>query len=50
MLTAGTGSIGDGKLFVIPVSWVVCVCMGETDQEALMGEEPAVLSDPIKKK
>jgi nitrogen regulatory protein PII len=48
--TARTGSIGDGKLFVIPVSRAVRIRTGETDAQALTVEEPAVLSDPMKKK
>jgi nitrogen regulatory protein PII len=48
--TARTGSIGDGKLFVIPVSRAVRIRTGETDEQALIVEEPAVLSDPMKKK
>jgi nitrogen regulatory protein PII len=48
--TARTGSIGDGKLFVIPVSRAMRIRTGETNEQALIVEEPAVLSDPMKKK
>jgi nitrogen regulatory protein P-II 1 len=48
--TAQTGTIGDGKLFVIPVSRAVRIRTGETDEKALTIEQPATLSDPLKKK
>jgi nitrogen regulatory protein PII len=48
--TARTGSIGDGKLFVIPVSRAMRIRTSETNEQALIVEEPAVLSDPMKKK
>ena len=32
---AGTGKIGDGKIFVTPVEQVVRIRTGETDEEAL---------------
>jgi nitrogen regulatory protein PII len=48
--TARTGSIGDGKLFVIPVSRAMRIRTGETNEQALIVEEPAILSDPMKKK
>jgi nitrogen regulatory protein P-II 1 len=48
--TAQTGTIGDGKLFVIPVSRAIRIRTGETDEKALTIEQPATLSDPLKKK
>jgi nitrogen regulatory protein PII len=48
--TARTGTIGDGKLFVIPVSRAVRIRTGETNEQALTVAEPATLSDPLKKK
>jgi nitrogen regulatory protein PII len=47
---AKTGAIGDGKLFVLPVSRAIRIRTGETDEKALTIEEPATLSDPTKKK
>ena len=47
--TAKTGTIGDGKLFVIPVSRAVRIRTGEENETALKIEEPATLSDPLKK-
>ena len=47
--TAKTGSVGDGKLFVIPVRRAVRIRTGEENEIALNAEEPAVLSDPLKK-
>ncbi len=35
MKTASTGSIGDGKLFIYPVSKIIRIRTGETDGEAL---------------
>jgi len=43
--TAKTGTVGDGKLFVIPVSRVVRIRTEEQDEEALAIEEPATLSN-----
>jgi nitrogen regulatory protein PII len=48
--TARTGTIGDGKLFVIPVSRAIRIRTGETNEQALTVAEPATLSDPLKKK
>jgi nitrogen regulatory protein PII len=48
--TAKTGTIGDGKLFVIPVSRAIRIRTEETNEKALTVEEPATLSDPLKKK
>ncbi|MGL5083664.1 MAG: P-II family nitrogen regulator [Microcoleaceae cyanobacterium] len=48
--TAKTGTIGDGKLFVIPVSRAIRIRTGEENEAALTIEEPATLSDPLKKK
>ncbi len=48
--TAKTGTIGDGKLFVLPVSRAIRIRTGETNEKALTIEEPATLSDPLKKK
>jgi nitrogen regulatory protein PII len=47
--TAKTGTVGDGKLFVIPVSRTVRIRTGEENENALKIEEPATLSDPLKK-
>jgi nitrogen regulatory protein P-II 1 len=47
--TAKTGTIGDGKLFVIPVSRAVRIRTSEENETALTIEEPAKLSDPRKK-
>ncbi len=47
--TAKTGTIGDGKLFVIPVSRAIRIRTGEENESALNIEEPATLSDPLKK-
>ena len=47
--TAKTGTIGDGKLFVIPVSRAIRIRTGEENDAALNIEEPATLSDPLKK-
>lgn len=47
--TAKTGTIDDGKLFVIPVSRAVQIRTGEENETALKIEEPAKLSDPCKK-
>jgi nitrogen regulatory protein PII len=47
--TAKTGTIGDGKLFVIPVSRTVRIRTSEENEKALTIEEPAKLSDPRKK-
>jgi nitrogen regulatory protein PII len=48
--TAKTGTIGDGKLFVIPISRAIRIRTGETNEKALTIEQPATLSDPLKKK
>lgn len=47
--TAKTGTIGDGKLFVLPVSRAVRIRTGEENEVALTIEEPATLSNPLKK-
>lgn len=47
--TAKTGTVGDGKLFVIPVSRTVRIRTGEENETALTVEVPATLSDPTKK-
>jgi nitrogen regulatory protein PII len=47
--TAKTGTIGDGKLFVIPVSRAIRIRTSEENEKALTIEEPAKLSDPRKK-
>jgi nitrogen regulatory protein P-II 1 len=47
--TAKTGTIGDGKLFVLPVSRAVRIRTGEENAAALTIQEPATLSDPRKK-
>jgi nitrogen regulatory protein PII len=45
--TARTGTIGDGKLFVIPVSRTVRIRTGEENDTALQIEESATLSNPL---
>ncbi|WP_292466397.1 P-II family nitrogen regulator [Methanolobus sp.] len=35
MKTAATGSIGDGKIFVYPVTKIIRIRTGETDEEAI---------------
>jgi nitrogen regulatory protein PII len=47
--TAKTGTIGDGKLFFIPVSRAIRLRTSEENEVALAIEEPATLSDPRKK-
>lgn len=47
--TAKTGNVGDGKLFVIPVSRTVRIRTGEENELALEVEEPAKLSNPLTK-
>jgi len=47
--TAKTGAIGDGKLFVIPVSRAIRIRTGEENDLALEIEESAKLSNPLKK-
>jgi nitrogen regulatory protein PII len=47
--TAKTGTIGDGKLFVIPVSRAVRIRTGEENEAALTIEESATLSNPLTK-
>jgi nitrogen regulatory protein PII len=47
--TAKTGTIGDGKLFVIPVSRAIRIRTSEENEAALTIEEPATLSDPRKR-
>ncbi len=47
--TAKTGTIGDGKPFVIPVSRAIRIRTGEENDAALNIEEPATLSEPLKK-
>ena len=47
---AKTGTVGDGKLFVIPVTRTVRIRTGEENEVALTIEEPATLSDSRKKK
>jgi nitrogen regulatory protein PII len=47
--TAKTGTIGDGKLFVIPVSRAIRIRTGEENETALNIEEPATLSHSHKK-
>lgn len=46
---AKTGTVGDGKLFVIPVSRAVRIRTGEENETALTVEVPATLSNPSKK-
>lgn len=43
--TARTDAVGDGKLFVIPVSRAVRIRTGEENEAALAIEEPATLSE-----
>jgi nitrogen regulatory protein PII len=47
--TAKTGTIGDGKLFVLPVSRAIRIRTSEENEAALAIEEPAVVSDSRKK-
>ena len=47
--TAKTGTIGDGKLFVIPVSRAIRIRTSEENEAALTIEEPATVSDSRKK-
>jgi nitrogen regulatory protein PII len=47
--TAKTGTVGDGKLFVIPISRAVRIRTEEQNEAALTIEEPAKLSNPQKK-
>jgi nitrogen regulatory protein PII len=47
--TAKTGTVGDGKLFVIPVSRAVRIRTDEQNEVALTIEQPATLSNPQKK-
>ncbi len=47
--TAKTGTVGDGKLFVIPVSRAVRIRTEEQNEAALTIEQPATLSNPQKK-
>jgi nitrogen regulatory protein PII len=47
--TAQTGTIGDGKLFVIPISRAIRIRTGEENEAALQIEESATLSNPLKK-
>jgi nitrogen regulatory protein PII len=47
--TAKTGTVGDGKLFVIPVSRAVRIRTEEQNEAALTIEQPATLSNPHKK-
>ena len=47
--TAKTGTVGDGKLFVIPVSRAVRIRTEEQNEAALTIEEPATLSKAHKK-
>jgi nitrogen regulatory protein PII len=47
--TAKTGTIGDGKLFVIPVSRAIRIRTSEENEAALTIEEPATISDSRKK-
>jgi nitrogen regulatory protein PII len=46
--TAKTGTIGDGKLFVIPVSRAIRIRTSEENEVALVGE-PATFSKSLKK-
>jgi nitrogen regulatory protein P-II 1 len=46
--TAKSGAIGDGKLFVIPVSRAVRIRTGEENEAALTIEVPATTSDSLK--
>ncbi len=43
--TAKTDTVGDGKLFVLPVSRAVRIRTGEENEAALTIEEPATLSE-----
>lgn len=45
--TAKTNTVGDGKLFVIPVSRAIRIRTGEENHAALTIEEPATLSEPL---
>lgn len=45
--TAKTDTVGDGKLFVIPVSRAVRIRTGEENEAALTIEEPATLSEKL---
>lgn len=47
--TAKTGTVGDGKLFVIPVSRAIRIRTEEQNEVALSIEQPATLSNPQKK-
>jgi nitrogen regulatory protein P-II 1 len=47
--TAKTGTVGDGKLFVIPVSRAIRIRTEEENEAALTIEQPATLSNPQKK-
>jgi nitrogen regulatory protein PII len=47
--TAKTGTVGDGKIFVIPVSRTVRIRTGEENEAALDLAESATLSDSAKK-
>ena len=47
--TAKTSTIGDGKLFVIPVSRAIRIRTSEENEAALTIEEPATVSDSRKK-
>jgi nitrogen regulatory protein PII len=47
--TAKSGTIGDGKLFVIPVSRAIRIRTSEENEAALTVDVPATLSDPLKK-
>lgn len=47
--TAKTGTIGDGKLFVIPVSRAIRIRTSEENEAALTIAEPATVSDSRKK-
>ncbi len=47
--TAKTGTIGDGKLFVIPVSRAVRIRTSEENEAALTIEVPATISEALKK-
>lgn len=47
--TAKTGTVGDGKLFVIPVGRVVRIRTGEENEAALDILESTAVGDPVKK-
>ncbi|NJL66511.1 MAG: P-II family nitrogen regulator [Oscillatoriales cyanobacterium RU_3_3] len=47
---AKTGTVGDGKLFVMPVTRTVRIRTGEENEAALTIEEAATVSDSRKKK